>query len=133
MGKFIQKRDRIIADAIKREAALVAILHSATDETTLMQTSGELAQIRRTKTEAKLVPDDEFECALHHEAGKPAAFKSAARVLLEVSAAFVYAPESEKPETAHLFRKRPSYLVICLGCAASYRIIENLTDEIEEK
>jgi hypothetical protein len=130
MGRFIQRHSKIIADAVTSEKAILESIKHEQDTEKLQELVAQLGQVRATKASAKGAPEDEFECALHHKDGQPATFKSTARVVLEVSAQWVYDAGDEKG-IMHNFRKQPSYLVICRKCAAKYKVVENLTDTLE--
>ena len=129
MGRFISKRDKEVAEAIGREQMLRKVLDQESDAEILSSAIHELSQLRSKKEQAKQAVAN-FECALHHDEGLPAPMESAARVVIEVTAAFVLDENSESL-AEHRFRDKPSYLVICPGCAEAYKIIENLTDTLE--
>src|SRR5688572_8932428 len=135
MGRYIQKNSKVIAEASLRENVLIETLKSETDSKALRAAAVELAKIREVKGEAKsnlISNETEFECALHLKDGLPAVFNSTERVVIEVSAAYAYEKGVENP-TMYNFRKRYSYLVVCAKCAKKYKIVENLTDTLEEK
>ena len=130
MGRYIQKRGKIVADAVVTEKALLESLKHEQNADRLQELVAQLSEIRQAKVTAKSAPEDEFECALHHENGLPATFKSTARAILEVSALQVY-DENDEKGVMYNFRKQLSYLVVCRQCAAKYKVIENLTDTLE--
>ncbi len=127
MPQYLGEKAKRIAEAAQREAAAMMALQTA-EAHRVPELVQELQDARAEKERAKTAPEETFICAWCRDGGeKDGRFHSKARLVLEVTAAFLFDKAGEQI-LEHKSREKPVYLVACRGCNRGLGLIDHLME-----